>query len=94
MSWKTIFKREKPIQAQMPSPQFGDNWKQDKYEQNLAEGVKSLQEGKSIQIYDDGRGYELAIEIKKNFLLEYQKQLAEKVNIDSTCGTIKITINP
>jgi hypothetical protein len=31
---------------------------------------------------DDGRGYELALEIKKNFILEYQKQLSEQIKIE------------
>lgn len=82
MNWKTIFKREKP-KAIMPEPKFEDNWKQESYETNVKEGVLALQNGKSIKIIDDGRGYELALEIKHRFILEYQKQLSEKIKIDN-----------
>ena len=67
----------------MPEPKFEDNWKAERYEENVKQGVKSLQEGKRINIFDDGRGYELALEIKHRFMLEYQKQLAEKIKIES-----------
>ena len=39
---------------------------------------------------DDGRGYELALEIKHRFMLEYQKQLSEKIKID---GRGEITVS-
>lgn len=80
----TIFKRKKPI-AIMPEPNFEDNWQQERYEQNIKHGVASLQKGQEIRIIDDGRGYELALEIKRQFILEYQRQLAEKIKI--TGGT-------
>lgn len=79
MNWKTIFKREKSI---MPNPNFGDNWMQEYYDKNVADGVRFLQDGKMIKIIDDGRGYELALEIKQKFILEYQKQLSEKIKIN------------
>lgn len=82
MNWTTIFKREKRNTI-MPEPKFEDNWKAERYEENVKQGVKSLQEGKRINIFDDGRGYELALEIKHRFMLEYQKQLAEKIKIES-----------
>ncbi len=63
MNCISIFKRKKPT-AIMPEPKFEDNWRQEHYEQNVKDGVLSLQKGKSIKIYDDGRGYELALEIK------------------------------
>ena len=66
----------------MPEPIFEDNWKQERYERNLKDGVSALQRGKKIKILDDGRGYELALEIKRLFILEYQKQLSEKIKID------------
>lgn len=81
MNWIKIFKREKPV-VTMPEPKFYDNWRQERYEQNVKEGVLALQKGKSIKIMDDGRGYELALEIKHRFILEYQKQLSEKVKIE------------
>lgn len=76
-----IFKREKP-NTSMPEPQFENNWKQENYERNVKTGVRALQEGKTISIMDDGRGYELALEIKRNFILEYQRQLSEQIKIE------------
>jgi hypothetical protein len=89
MNWTTIFKREKPT-ATMPDPRFDDNWRQERYEENLRQGVLSLQQGKSIKIIDDGRGYELALEIKHRFILEYQKKLSEKIKING-CGVITVS---
>ncbi len=89
MNWTTIFKRKKPT-ARMPEPKFEDNWRQECYEQNVKKGVLALQEGKSIKIMDDGRGYELALEIKHRFMLEYQKQLSEIIKIDG-CGEITVS---
>ena len=88
MDWITIFKREKPTNT-MPEPNFENNWKTEHYERNVKQGVKSLQEGKTISIMDDGRGYELALEIKRQFILEYQRQLAEQIKIE---GIGNITI--
>jgi len=83
-----IFKREKP-QSTMPEPRFEDNWKQEHYERNVKTGVRALQEGRTISIMDDGRGYELALEIKRQFILEYQRQLSEQIRIEGH-GTITI----
>ena len=83
-----IFKKEKPINT-MPEPNFENNWKAEQYEKNVKQGVKSLQEGKTISIMDDGRGYELALDIKRQFILEYQKQLSEQIKIEGN-GTITI----
>jgi hypothetical protein len=89
MEWIKIFKREKPKQT-MPEPKFEDNWMAEKYQQNVKEGVLALQNGKSVKILDDGRGYELACDIKRQFILEYQKQLSEKIKID---GGSEITVS-
>ena len=87
-----IFKREKP-KSSMPEPMFEDNWKQDQYEKNVKQGVNSLKEGKTISIMDDGRGYELALDIKRQFILEYQKQLSEQIKIEGhNTITIKRTV--
>ena len=87
-----IFKREKP-NASMPEPMFEDNWRQEQYEKNVKQGVKALQQGKTISIMDDGRGYELALEIKRNFILAYQKQLSEQIKIEGMSTiTIKRTV--
>ena len=83
-----IFKREKP-NPPMPEPMFENNWRQEQYEKNVIQGVKALQQGKTISIMDDGRGYELALEIKRNFILAYQKQLSEQIKIE---GMNTITI--
>lgn len=88
MFWTQIFEREKPKNT-MPEPNFENNWKAEQYERNVKQGVKSLQEGKTISIMDDGRGYELALDIKRQFILEYQKQLAEQIKIEGM-GTITI----
>ena len=73
----------------MPEPNFEDNWKTEHYERNVKAGVESLQKGKTISIMDDGRGYELALEIKRQFILEYQRQLSEQIKIE---GNSTITI--
>jgi len=87
-----IFKREKP-NPPMPKPMFEDNWRQDQYEKNVKQGVDSLKEGKTISIMDDGRGYELALDIKRQFILEYQKQLSEQIKIEGhNTITIKRTV--
>ena len=87
MTWHTIFERASPT---IPDPDFDDNWKQERYEKNVKEGVKFLQAGKTIRIMDDGRGYELALEIKQKFMLEYQRQLSEKIKIEG-CDVITIS---
>jgi len=87
-----IFKREKPKNT-MPEPNFEDNWKVEQYERNVKRGVESLKEGKTISIMDDGRGYELALDIKRQFILEYQKQLSEQIKIEGLNPiTIKRTV--
>ena len=87
-----IFKREKPKNT-MPEPNFENNWKVEQYERNVKRGVESLKEGKTISIMDDGRGYELALDIKRQFILEYQKQLSEQIKIEGLNPiTIKHTV--
>ena len=76
----------------MPEPKFEDNWKQEHYEKNVRRGVYSLQKGQEIRIMDDGRGYELALEIKRQFILEYQRQLAENIKITGS-GTITVSFS-
>ena len=66
----------------MPLPNFQDNWKTKYYEENVKDGVLALQQGKAVKIIDDGRGYELAYDIKRRFILEYQRQLSEQIKID------------
>lgn len=87
----TIFKRKKPRQK-MPEPEFENNWQQEQFEEKIKEGVESLQKGKVIIIHDDGRGFELACEIKRQFILEYQKMLAEKIKIKKN-GAISVSFD-
>lgn len=84
-----IFQRKK-TQPIMPEPIPGDNWKTEHYNNNLKEGVLALQRGETIKIYEDGRGFELACDIKRQFILEYQRQLSERIKIEG--GTI-ITVS-
>ena len=86
-----IFKREKAIPI-MPEPKFENNWLAKQYEQNVKDGVMVLQKGTPIIIYDDGRGFELACDIKRQFILEYQKQLSERIKIENI-GKDKIKIH-
>jgi len=86
-----IFKRKKD-NAHIPSPNFENNWMQEKYEKNVKEGVLALQKGRGVNIIDDGRGYELALAIKSQFILEYQKQLAESIKINNGGTSITIRI--
>lgn len=90
MNWHTIFKRVKPVKQVTHINYELSNWQQEAFERNLKEGVVALQSGKPIRIYDDGRGYELAIRIKDQYILEYQKRLAEKIHIEKTGGVITI----
>lgn len=86
-----IFKRKKkkPI---MPEPKFENNWLKKHHEQNVKDGVMALQKGTPIIIYDCGSGFKLAYDIKKQFILEYQKQLSEKIKIENI-GKDKIKIH-
>ena len=85
-----VFFRKRP--EILPKPNFQDNWKKEQYDKNILSGLKALQDGKLVSIYDDGRGYELALEIKHRFILEYQKQLSEKIKITFGAETITISI--
>jgi len=88
--WFNIFKREKGKVEGIVENNFCDNWKQEHYEKNVLEGVEHLKKGNPIRIYDDGRGYELAIDIKRRFILEKQKQLSEKIRIENSGNIITI----
>ena len=87
VAYMKIFKREKP-ESMLP---YEDNWKIQQFENNVKSGVVALNEGKSIKIYDDGRGYELAIRIKQDYILQRTRALAEKIHINSD-GIITIEI--
>jgi hypothetical protein len=88
-----IFKREKPVQK-MPPPDFENNWLQERYEVNVKSGVESLKRGQIIKIHEDSRGYELALKIKHEFILEYQRQLSESIIIEKSGGVTTISFHP
>lgn len=90
VAYMNIFKREKPNKPELMLP-YEDNWKIQQFENNVKSGVVALNEGKSIKIYDDGRGYELAIRIKQDYILQRTRALAEKIHIHSD-GIITIEI--
>ena len=89
-----IFKRTKPSNQEnnMPMPDFSDNWKAEQYDKNVLICLERLRKGQKIVIFDDGRGYELAAEVKRQFILEYSKQLSERISITSTSETIHLCI--
>lgn len=79
-----IFKKQKPIEKVVV-----DDWEQKKFQRNIEKGIQSLKDGKSVNIMDNGRGYELALAIKNGYILEYQKWLAQQIKIS---GGSTITI--
>jgi hypothetical protein len=86
----SIFKRTKPQEKFKVS--FIDNWKQDLYDENVRGGIEALLNGKTIKIHEDGRGYALALDIKRGYILEYQKMLAERISITGS-SIITIELN-
>lgn len=88
-----IGKRTKP-DNKMPEPLPQDNWMEDLFQKNIKAGVKAMQSHKAVTIHDDGRGYELALQIKQQFILEYTRQLAEKICIEKGSSTIHISLKP
>jgi len=88
-----IFKREKPEPEIKPVfDDFLDNWKQERFDKNVKDGIMSLNQGREILIYEDGRGFELALAIKQGYILERQKALAEKIKIQPHGSTIRLKI--
>ncbi len=69
-----------------------DDWEQRRFEENVRTGIQSLKDGKTVAISDNGRGYELALSIKHGYILEYQKFLAQQIEISGS-GTITIKRN-
>lgn len=69
-----------------------DSWEEKLFKEKIRQGVESLAEGKTIQIleYPGGRSYELALEIKREYLLMKQRELAKKINVDKFGSTITI----
>lgn len=92
MSWFKFFKNKKVV-VPMPEPKPVDNWKTEHFNNNIEEGVNALRKGLPVHIYEDGRGYELAIMIKHRFILEYQKQLSNQIKININKDNITIDRN-
>lgn len=84
-----IFKRSKPQKQEKP---FESNWKQEQFEKNVKQGVKSLFSGKDVIIHQDSRDFELGLEIKNQYIRERMRELAEKVKVESCSEGIRITL--
>jgi hypothetical protein len=69
-----------------------DSWEDKLFKEKVRQGVESLAEGKTIQIfeYPGSRSYELALEIKREYLLMKQRELVKKINVDKFGSTITI----
>jgi hypothetical protein len=69
-----------------------DSWEEKLFKEKVRQGMTYLAEGKTIQIfeYPGSRSYELAIEIKREYLLMKQRELAKKINVDKFGSTITI----
>jgi hypothetical protein len=87
MKMFSIFK--KPKKTPYIEKVVVDEWEQKNFEKNVAQGIQSLKDGRSVNIMDNGRGYELALAIKNGYILEYQKFLAQQIKIS---GGSTITI--
>lgn len=77
------YKKKSKILNSLEEPEeliYAD-WSFEKYDQKVKFGVKSIIKHGELFIYEDGRGYELALDIKKKFILEHTKRLAEKIKI-------------
>ena len=69
-----------------------DSWEEKLFKEKVRQGMTSLAEGKSVHIFDsaDGRSYELALEIKREYLMMKQRELAKKIKVDKFGSTITI----
>ncbi len=74
-----IFKKQKNKSVTIKI-EVDDNWRKEHFQKNIKIGVKSLKKFKQVLIYDDGTGYKLATEIKKQYINE-NKTLAENIEI-------------
>ncbi len=72
-----------------------DQWEQQRFESNVREGIQSLAEGRTISIANspDSRSYELALEIKRQYILRKQAELAKRIEINSFGSSIEIKWN-
>jgi len=69
-----------------------DSWEEKVFKEKVRQGIESLAEGKSVHIFDsaDGRSYELALEIKREYLMMKQRELSKKIKVDKFGSTIKV----
>jgi hypothetical protein len=72
-----------------------DSWEEKHFKSQIKRGVEALASGKPVQLYEsvNDRSYELALEIKKEYLLMKQRELAKKIKIDKFGSTITISWN-
>lgn len=79
-----------------PNTKFDlDDWDQHRHDHNLDLGVTKLGAIGELSIYDDGRGQELALDIKRKFVSNYTKKLTEsiKINVSKKDGFDFITVS-
>lgn len=61
------------------------DWRVDHYEKNIDIAVNSMRNNGRVLIFDDGRGYELALDVKRKLISDYLKGISENIHID--CGS-------
>jgi hypothetical protein len=69
-----------------------DSWEEKVFKEKVRQGMESLAEGKTIQIfeYPGSRSYELALEIKREYLMMKQRELAKKIKVDKFGSSITV----
>ena len=88
MKWFSFIKKEKKL---TPNKLFEDSLPNVVTNSNISKGVSSLLNGNTVKILDDGTGYELALEIKRGVVLEYQLRMAKKIQINGDGDEITIS---
>ena len=83
---RDIFKIFKRKASMDPNPDWWQlkkdlNCNEKRFQDNVISGVNALENGKDVMLYEDGRGYELALQIKQQFILNRQRELAEKIEV-------------
>lgn len=89
------FFRRKKQSPSIPLELVEDTWENKNFERNIAQGIQSLAEGRTISIanFPDSRSYELALEIKRQYILRKQAELAKRIEINSFGSSIEIKWN-
>jgi hypothetical protein len=86
-----FFRRKEKVPT-IPLGLVEDSWEQKRFENNVSQGIQSLAEGRTISIANspDSRSYELALEIKRQYILRKQAELAKRIEINSFGSSIEI----